>query len=64
MNNFPFPYMPNSYQQNNPYQQYTNIEAEIMKLRQEIKILKEKVAFLEKKEKNDYLKKEDGLYMI
>lgn len=60
MNIFPYPYIPNPYiNMNNP-----NIEEEILKLQREIKILKDRVTALENKEKNDYLKKEDGLYML
>lgn len=41
-----------------------NIEEEIIKLKQEINILKEKIKKLETKTKNDYMQKDDNLYMM
>lgn len=70
MNNAAFPYMPdprlpmNSFQQQPPMMGATNLEEEIVKLQKEIKQIKERLNYLENKEKNDYLKKEDGLYML
>lgn len=55
MYNTPFPYIPPQF--NNNY------EEEIKKIYYEIQKLKEKLNKLEK-EKPDYLKKDDGLYII
>lgn len=41
-----------------------NIEEEIIKLKQEINELKTKINNLENKNKNDYMKKDDNLYMM
>ena len=41
-----------------------NYEEEINNLKHEIKKLKERVNALENKSKKNYLKKEDGLYMM
>lgn len=57
MPNFPYP----------PYMQpQFNIEEELIKLKQEVIILKEKVKQLEtnKPNKKDYMKKDDSLYMV
>lgn len=70
MNNVPFPYMPvprfpiNSFQQPIPPTENHSLEDELIKLQKEIKQIKERLNYLENKEKNDYLKKEDGLYML
>lgn len=58
MNNMPFPFFPR------PYSMMGNIEEEIIKLKQEINILKEKIIKLENQNKNDYLQKDDSLYMM
>ncbi len=65
MNNYPWPYMPpQAPQQVPPFIKPNNLEEEIIKLKNDVRILKERVSALEKKEKNEYLKKEDGMYMI
>lgn len=70
MNNVPFPYMPvprvpmNSFPQQIPPMETNTLEEEVVKLQKEIKRIKERLNYLENKEKNDYLKKEDGLYML
>ena len=56
MNGFPYPNM--------PYNPYQNIIMEIQKLKAEITELKNKITKLENKSKKDYLKKEEGLYMM
>lgn len=62
MNNMPSPYLPPQFIPNViPNQQ---IQEEIIKLKKEISILKERIKNLEEKEHNDYLKKDDGLYMM
>ncbi|MBE6157801.1 MAG: hypothetical protein E7160_03310 [Firmicutes bacterium] len=60
MNYYPYPYMPNLY----PNIEIQNIEKEIYNLKKEIKLLNQRVKELEKKEKSEYLDKDDGLYMI
>ena len=61
MNQFPYPYIP-------PTMSYQptpkNLEQEIEKLKAEINALKKRVAKLEQGGQNDYLKKEDGMYML
>ena len=42
----------------------SNLDKEINNLKHEIKKLKERVNALENKSKKNYLKKEDGLYMM
>ena len=69
MNQFPFPYMPNPNMPQPPYQpipnkETKNLEQEIEKLKEEIKKLKKRVTILEQGTQNDYLKKEDGMYML
>ena len=69
MNQFPFPYMPNPNMPQPPYQPMPpkdtkNLEQEIEKLKEEIKKLKNRVTILEQGTQNDYLKKEDGMYML
>ena len=59
MNNFPYPNINIS-----PYNPYQNIITEINKLKYEIVELKNKISKLEKQNKKDYLKKEEGLYMM
>lgn len=56
MNNFQVPYIPLPFP--------NNIEYEIIKLKKEIKQLKERIKNLENENKDDYLEKDDGLYMI
>lgn len=58
MNNMQFPIFPR------PYPGMVNIEEEIIKLKQEINILKERIMKLENKNKVDYLQKDDSLYMM
>ncbi len=65
MNQFPFPYIPT---QGIPMPQpqprpESNIHQEIENLKQEINNLKKRVSKLEQPQ-NDYLKKEEGMYMI
>ena len=62
MNNMPYPYLPPQIIPNiDPNKQ---IQEEIIKIKHEINILKERIKNLEEKEHNDYLKKDDGLYMM
>ena len=58
MNYFPFPYITNPF----PGIPNQNLEQQIIALKKEIVLIKERLRVLEKKEKNDYLEKEDGLY--
>ena len=46
-----------------PYPQY-NIEEEIIRLKQEIAKLKERLIKLEQEKTNNYLQKDDSLYMM
>ena len=69
MNQFPFPYMPTPNIQLPPYQpipnkEIKNLEQEINRLNEEINKLKKRVTALEQGPQNDYLKKEDGMYML
>ena len=57
MNNFQVPYIPYPYMLPNP----ENIEQQINK---KLKELEKRINNLEKTNKDDYLKKDDGLYMI
>ena len=47
-----------------PYPTRGSIEEELIKLKQEINILKERIIKLENKNKIDYLQKDDSLYMM
>lgn len=58
MNNMPYPIFPSPIPYNN------HIEEEIIKLNQEIIQLKERIRKLENKKQNDYLQKDDNLYMV
>lgn len=60
MNNFQVPYIPYPYM---PLPN-ENIEKEIIRINKKIKELEERINRLENNNKNDYLKKDDGLYMI
>ena len=60
MNNFQVPYIPYPYMPPNP----ENIEQQIIKINKKIKELEQRINNLEKSNKDDYLKKDDGLYMI
>lgn len=62
MNNIPYPYLLPQFIPNIDHNQ--QIQEEIMKLKYEINLLKERIKTLEGKEHNDYLKKDDGLYMM
>ena len=67
MNQFPFPYMPNPNMPQPPYQPIPNKDTKNLeqeKLKEEIKKLKKRVTILEQGTQNDYLKKEDGMYML
>lgn len=61
MNNMPYPYFPGPFPQAPPQ---NNFEEELTSLRIEINNLKERLEKLENKKKNDYLKKDDNLYML
>lgn len=62
MNQFPYPYIPNP---SMPFfQQQKNLEQEIENLKVEINNLKKRIIKLEQNNQNDYLKKEDGMYML
>lgn len=67
MYQMPFPYMENppfpQQPQQSPWMK-TNLQQELERLNREIKELKKRVAKLEQSPTNDYLKKEDGMYMI
>ena len=56
--NMPYPIFPTPIPYNN------RIEEEIIKLNQEIIQLKERITKLENKKQNDYLQKDDSLYMM
>lgn len=65
MNQFPFPYIPNfSIPTAPPPKDELNLYQEIEKLKQEINSLKKRIAKLEQPLQNDYLQKEDGMYML
>ncbi len=65
MNQFPFPYIPNFGMPPMPPQKNEpNIYQEIEKLKQEINTLKKRISKLEHTPQNDYLQKEDGMYML
>jgi len=64
MNQFPFPYLSNPMTPMPPPKDTPNIRQEIEKIKQEINSLKKRVANLEQTPQNDYLKKEDGMYML
>ena len=65
MNQFTFPYIPNfSLPPVPPPKDGSNIYQEIEKLKQEINNLKKRISKLEKEPQNDYLQKEDGMYML
>lgn len=71
MNNIPFPYLQpyqSPYQQpfQQPFQQQPvlNVEEEIKKIKQEVKILRERIDRLESKNHKNYLQKEEGKYMM
>lgn len=69
MNQIPFPYMPNfnmpgSLYQPMPNKETKNIEQELNRLNEEINNVKKRLATLEQKPQKDYLKKEDGMYML
>lgn len=61
MNNMQYPYFPGPFGGMPPQ---NNIEEELNSLKMEISRLKERVSNLENKKKNDYLKKDDTLYML
>ena len=61
MNNTPYPYFPNPFGQ---FQEQVKFEEEIKNLKIEIAKLKERLNNLENKKTNDYLKKDDSLYML
>lgn len=64
MNNmFPFGpqmFLPNQNQNN----QLFYLEEEIKNIKQDLNKLKEKINLIEKNKKNDFLKKDDGFYMM
>ena len=59
MNNFQFPFLP----MGNNINIY-NLDNELNKIKEDIKIIKEKINKLEKEKENTYLKKDDNYYMI
>lgn len=61
MNNMPYPYFPSPF---SPIPQQNNLDDELKYLKTEISKLKERIEILENKKKNDYLKKDDTLYML
>ncbi len=63
MNNIPYPYIPMPFSTPVPMSN-NNYEEEINNLKHEIEKLKERLNSLENKSKKNYLKKEDGLYMM
>ncbi|MCI6107828.1 MAG: hypothetical protein SOU84_03345 [Candidatus Faecimonas sp.] len=65
MNQFPFPYIPNfGIPPMPPQKNDSNFYQELEKLKQEINTLKKRISKLEYTTQNDYLKKEDGMYML
>ena len=64
MNLFPFPYIPNPNIPTPPSKNDPNIYQEIEKLKQEINNLKKRISALKQKPQNNYLQKEDGMYML
>ncbi len=65
MNQFPFPYIPNfNIPSAPPTKNESNLYEEIEKLKQEINNLKKRITKLEQPTQNDYLQKEDGMYML
>lgn len=62
MNNMPYPYMPVPMPFPAPSQD--NYNDELNKLKYEIAKIKERLSELEKKNNKNYLKKEDGFYMM
>ena len=64
MNQFPFPYIPAPQMPIPPQKNDQNIYQEIEKLKSEIIKLKKRVSALEQTPQNDYLQKEDGMYML
>ncbi len=65
MNQFPFPYIPNFNMPPVPPQKNDlNIYQEIEKLKHDVNNLKNKISKLEQGSQNEYLKKEDGMYML
>ncbi len=58
MNPFPFPYIPTIPPKEN------NIYKELEKIKQEINELEKRIKKLEQNKENEYLQKEDGMYMI
>ena len=64
MHQYLFPYIPNPTIPFPPQKNELNIQQEIEKLKQEINNLKKRIAKLEQTPQNDYLQKEDGMYML
>lgn len=65
MNQFPFPYIPNfGIPPMPPQKSDPNFFQELEKLKQEINSLKKRISKLEHTAQNDYLQKEDGMYML
>lgn len=65
MNQFPFPYIPNfNMPPVPPPKNDLNIYQEIEKLKHDVNNLKNKISKLEQGSQNEYLKKEDGMYML
>lgn len=65
MNQFPFPYIPNFAMPPTPPQKNEpGLLQEIENLKQEINNLKKRINKLEQISQNDYLQKEDGMYML
>lgn len=60
MNNMPYPYIIPHFNQ----MPQTPNQDELTKLKYEVERLKERVNALEQKDKKNYLKKEEGLYMM
>lgn len=65
MNQFPFPYIPNfNIPPVPPPKNDFNIYQEIEKLKHDVNTLKNKISKLEQSPQNEYLEKEDGMYML
>ena len=60
MNNFQVPYIPYPFMPINN----ENIERQIIVINKKVKDLEERVKALEENKNNNYLKKDDGLYML
>jgi len=61
MNNMSYPYFPGPF---NGFPHQINIEDELNSLKTEISKINERLNNIENQKKNNYLKKDDSLYML